>query len=337
MSKRGIMSKLFVSLLATLVVVHTTLSDAPAQPAKVFRIGYVAGRSPATDTDLEPIRRALRQAGYVEGQNLVMEARFTEGKGERYPDLYADLVRLQVDLILVGGGDGTILPAMKATKTIPLVLTGPGSDPVKSGFIQSLARPGGNVTGITNFSNELGGKRLELLKEVIGKGIRVGIIYDPSNPGIAHEVKEDFPVAARALKLELQVWEVKRDPTDFDRIFATMGKQRPDGLYVSSAGAFMNAHRKRVNDLAIKYRLPAMQQSVDFVEAGGLMSYGPDRAESYRRIAYYVDRILKGAKPADLPVEQPTKFEFVVNLKTAKQIGLIIPPNLLARATKIIR
>ena len=335
MSKRGTMSKLFLNLLVALAVGHPTLGDGLAQPAKVFRIGYVAGRSPATDTDLEPIRLALRQAGYVEGQNLVIEARFTEGKGERYPDLYADLVRLQVDLILVGGGDGTILPAMKATKTIPLVLTGPGSDPVKSGFIESLSRPGGNVTGITNFSNELGGKRLEILKEAVPKLARVAVLYNPTLPGISREVKEEFPVAARALKLNLQLWEVKVTG-DFDRVFASTGKL-PDGLYVSSAGSLMNANRKRINDLAIKNRLPSMQQSKDFVEAGGLMSYGADTADSFRRVAYYVDRILKGAKPADLPVEQPTKFEFVINLKTAKQIGLTIPPDLLARATKIIR
>jgi putative tryptophan/tyrosine transport system substrate-binding protein len=225
---------------------------------------------------------------------------------------------------------------MNATKTIPIVLTGPGSDPVKSGFIESLAHPGGNVTGITNFSNELGGKRLELLKEVIGNVTRVAVLYDPSNPGIAREVKEDFLVAARALKLNLQLWEV-RVADDFDRVFAATGKQRPDGLYVSSAGALMNANRKRINDLAIKSRLPSMQQSIDFVEAGGFMSYGPDRADSYRRVAYYVDRILKGAKPADLPVEQPTKFDFIINLKTAKQIGLTIPPEVLARANRLIK
>jgi len=306
------------------------------QVKKVFRIGYIAGRSPSTDTDVEPIRLAMRQSGYIEGQNIVIEYRYTDGKSDRYPELLADLVRIEVDLILVAGGDNLIRPAMKATKTIPLVLTGPGSDPIKSGFIESLGRPGGNVTGITNFSNELGGKRLELLKEAVPKLARVAVLYSPATSGMSREVKEDFPVAARALKLNLQLWEV-RVADDFDRVFAATGTQRPDGLYVSSAGALMNANRKRINDLAIKSRLPSMQQSIDFVEAGGLMSYGADRAHSYQRVAYYVDRILKGAKPADLPVEQPTKFEFVINLKTAKQIGLTIPPDLLARATKIIR
>jgi putative tryptophan/tyrosine transport system substrate-binding protein len=330
MKKKITVLTLSAMLLALCLPVHAQ------QLKKVFRIGYIAGRSPSTDTDVEPIWLALRQLGYIEGQNIAIEYRYTDGKSDRYPELLADLVRLKVDLILVGGGDNTIRSAMNATKTIPLVLTGQGSDPVKSGFVESLSRPGGNVTGITNFSNELGGKRLEILKETVPKLVRVAVLYNPTLPGISREVKEDFPVAARALKLNLQLWEV-RAADDFDRVFASTGKQLPDGLYVSSAGALMNANRKRINDLAIKSRLPSMQQSINFVEAGGLMSYGPDRANSYRRVAYFVDRILKGAKPADLPVEQPTKFEFVINLKTAKQIGLTIPPDLLARATKIIR
>jgi putative tryptophan/tyrosine transport system substrate-binding protein len=324
------------SILVAAMLLALGVTAEAQQPKKVFRIGYIAGRSPSTDTDVEPIRLAMRQSGYIEGQNIVIEYRYTDGKRDRHPELFADLVRLKVDLILVAGGDNIIRAAMNATKTIPLILTGPGSDPVKSGFIESLARPGGNVTGITNFSNELGGKRLELLKEVIGNVTRVAVLYDPSNSGTAREVKEDFPVAARALKLSLQLWEV-RVADDFDRVFAATGKQRPDGLYVSSAGALMNANRKRINDLAIKSRLPSMQQSIDFVEAGGLMSYSPDQADSYRRVAYYVDRILKGAKPADLPVEQPTKFELVINLKTAKQIGLTIPPEVLARANRLIK
>ena len=281
MKKAGLSSILIaVTLLAVAVTAEAQ------QPKKVFRIGYIAGRSPSTDTDVKPIRLAMRQSGYIEGQNIVIEYGYTDGKSYRYPELLADLVPFKVDLILVAGGDNTIRAAMNATKTIPIVLTGPGSDPVKSGFIESLAHPGGNVTGITNFSNELGGKRLELLKEVIGNVTRVAVLYDPSNPGIAREVKEDFLVAARALKLNLQLWEV-RVADDFDRVFAATGKQRPDGLYVSSAGALMNANRKRINDLAIKSRLPSMQQSIDFVEAGGFMSYGPDRADSYRRVAYY--------------------------------------------------
>ena len=324
------------SILIAVVMITVAVVAEAQQSKKTFRIGYIAGRTPSTDTDVEPIRLALRESGYVEGQNIVIEHRYTDGKSGRYPELLADLVRLKVDLILVAGGDATIRAAMNATKTIPLVLTGPGSDPVKSGFIESLARPGGNVTGITNFSNELGGKRLEMLKGVIGNGTRVAVLYNPSLPGIGREVNEDFPIAARALKLNLELWEA-RVAQDFDRVFALTNKPRPDGLYVSSAGALMNANRKRIADLAIKSRLPSMQQGLDFVEAGGLMYYGANRADSYRRIAYIVDRILKGTKPADIPVEQPTKFEFVINLKTAKQIGLTIPPNVLARADKVIK
>jgi len=197
--KRAAMPSILVAV--TLLAVAVTAEA--QQPKKVFRIGYIAGRSPSTDTDVKPIRLAMRQSGYIEGQNIVIEYGYTDGKSYRYPELLADLVRFKVDLILVAGGDNTIRAAMNATKTIPIVLTGPGSDPVKSGFIESLAHPGGNVTGITNFSNELGlgGKRLELLKEVIGNVTRVAVLYDPSNPGIAREVKEDFLVAARALKL----------------------------------------------------------------------------------------------------------------------------------------
>lgn len=268
------MKKKNVGLLLAIVILATTSPAQAQQAKKVFRIGYVAARSPSTDTDIEPTRRALRQYGYIDGQNIVIELRYTERISDRSPELYADLVRLNVDLILVGGGDNLIRPAIKATKTIPLVLTGPGSDPVKSGFIESLSHPGGNVTGITNFSNELGGKRLELLKEAVGKLTHLAVLYNPSNPGTAREVKEDFPVAARALKLNLLLWQVTA-AEDFEKLFAAKGKQRPDALYVSSAGALMNANRNRINDLIIKSRLPSMQQNMDFVEAGGLMSYGP--------------------------------------------------------------
>ena len=192
-------------------------------------------------------------------------------------------------------------------------MVGAGLDPVEAGLVESLARPGGNVTGITNLTRELGGKRLELLKEAVPKVARVAVLYDPAIPGSVHEVKEVLPVAARALRLTLQSWEV-RDADDFERVFAAMGKQRPDGLYVSS-GPLMRANRKRIAGFALKSRLPSMYASREFVDAGGLMSYGADLADSYRRVAYYVDKILKGAKPADLPVEQPTKFEFVINLK----------------------
>ena len=209
-------------------------------------------------------------------------------------------------------------------------MVGTGSDPVEAGLIESLARPGGNVTGLTNLTGELGGKRLELLKEAVPKLARVAVLYDPAIPGSVVEVKELLPVAARALRVTLQPWEV-RGADDFERVFAAIGKQRPDGLYVTS-GPLMTANGKRIADFALKSRLPSVYQNREYVDAGGLMSYGADLADSYRRIAVYVDKILKGAKPADLPVEQPTKFELVINLKTAKQIGLTIPQRVLGRA-----
>jgi putative ABC transport system substrate-binding protein len=245
-------------------------------------------------------------------------------------------MRLKVDIIVVAGGTITIQAAKNATKTIPVVMLARGSDPVEAGLVASLARPGGNVTGLTLLSRELGGKRLELLKEAVPKISRVAVFYDPAFRPSVIDVKDVLPVAARALGLSLQPWEI-RSADDFDRVFAAMGKQRADGLYVPAAGSLIRSNQKRIAGLALKNRLPSVYDDRESVDAGGLMYYGADQAESYRRVAYYVDRILKGAKPADLPVEQPMKFEFVINLKTAKQIGLTIPPEVLARATKIIR
>jgi len=214
-------------------------------------------------------------------------------------------------------------------------MSGQGIDPVEAGLVESLARPGGNVKGLTNLTGELGGKRLELLKEAVPKVARVAVLYDPALVGSPREMKEDLPVAARALKLTLQPWEV-RTADDFDRVFAELNKQRPDGLYVSG-GPLMFSNQKQTVGFALKRRLPSMHGSRAAVDAGGLIYYGADIADNYRRVAYYVDRILKGAKPADLPVEQPTKFELVINLKTAKQIGLTVPPEVLARANKVIK
>jgi len=228
-----------------------------------------------------------------------------------------------------------IQAAKNATKTIPIVMVGAGLDPVKAGFIDSLARPGGNVTGLTLLSRELGGKRLELLKEAVPKVARVAVLYDSANRAQVLELKEVLPVAARALGLTVQPWEV-RAADDFDKVFAALSKERPDGLYVLG-GPLMFANEKRTAGFALKSRLPSVYSNREAVDAGGLMSYGADLADSYRRVAYYVDKILKGAKPADLPVEQPTKFELVINLKTAKQIALTIPPNVLARADRVIR
>ena len=306
------------------------------QPKKVPRIGYLSSSDPASEsTRAEAIRLALRELGHIEGQNIAIEYRYAEGKLDRHPELAAELVRLKVDIIVVAGGPTPIRAAKNATKTIPIVMVGGGIDPVKAGLIESLARPGGNVTGITNLSRELGGKRLELFKEAVPKLARVAVLYDPAITGAAREVKEDLPIAARALKLTIQPWEI-RDADGFEKVFAALNKQRPGGLYVPSGGAVRIAN-KRIADFALKSRLPSMYGSKEPVEAGGLMSYGADLAESYRRVAYFVDRILKGTKPAELPVEQPMRFELVVNLKTAKQIGVTIDPNLLVRATKIIR
>jgi putative ABC transport system substrate-binding protein len=246
-------------------------------------------------------------------------------------------VRLKVDIILVGGGPIPIRAAKNATKTIPIIMVGVGLDPVEAGFVESLARPGGNVTGLTNLSEALGGKRLELLKEVVPKLVRVAVLYDPAIPAPVHNVKEILPAAAHTLGLTIQPWEV-RAAEDFEKVFTALNKQRPDGLYVLDGGPLMRANRKWTVGFALKSRLPSVYtEGREAVDAGGLMYYGADLAESYRRVATYVDKILKGAKPADLPVEQPTKFELIINLKTAKQIGLTIPPNVLARADKVIR
>ena len=306
------------------------------QPKKVHRIGFLSAGDPSIEfAPAEAIRLALHERGYIEGQNIAIEYRYAAGKRDRFPELAAELVGLKVDVIVVVGGNRIIPAAKNATKTIPIVMTGSGLDPVEAGFIDSLARPGGNVTGLTNLGTELGGKRLELLKEAVIKLGRVAVLYDPANPSSVLSVKEVLPVAARALALTIQPWQV-RAADGFEKVFAQMGKQRPDGLYVLG-GALINANHKRTIGFALRSRLPSMYINRNFVEAGGLMSYGADEADIYRRVAYYVDRILKGAKPADLPVEQPTKFELVINLKTAKQIGLTIPPEVLARTNKLIK
>ena len=225
--------------------------------------------------------------------------------------------------------------AKNATKTIPIVMMGQGSDPVRAGHVESLARPGGNVTGLTNLNRELGGKRLELLKEAVPKLSRVAVLYDPTAPGPVLEVKEDLPIAARALKLTILPSEA-RAADDFEKVFAAMSKERPDGLVVTG-GTVMRPNLKRIAGFALKSRLPSVSSSEEFVDAGGLMSYAADDADNYRRVAIYVDKILKGAKPGDLPVEQPTKFELVINLKTAKQIELTIPQRVLGRADRVIK
>jgi putative ABC transport system substrate-binding protein len=324
----------FICLLPTVLLPTGSLEA--QQPKKVFRIGYLSVVDPATDAPrAEGIRLALRELGYIEGQNIAFEYRYESGPTGQ-PEHAAELVRLKVDLIVVAGGDGPIQRAINATKTIPIIMTGPGSDPVKAGFIESLARPGGNVTGMTSLNRDLGGKRLELFKEAVSKLSRVAVLYDPAIPGTAREVKEDLPGAARALKLTVQPWEL-RIAEDFERVFAALDKDRPDGVYLPGGGRLVRTNVKRIGSFVLKNRLPLLYSESEDVAAGGLMRYGADLADNYRRVAIYIDKILKGAKPADLPVERPTKFELVINLKTAKQIGLIIPPNVLARADRVIR
>jgi putative tryptophan/tyrosine transport system substrate-binding protein len=329
--------KRFVGLLTISVTLAACGTVALAQqPKKVFRIGYLSSFESAFESSrAEAIRLALREHGYIEGQNIAIEYRYSEGKQERYPELMAELVRLKVDIIVAAGGAGLVRAAKNATKTIPIVMVGGGADPVEAGLIESLARPGGNVTGITLLVGELSGKRLELFKEAVPKLARVAVLYNPAMLSSAHEVKEALPVAARTLGVTVRSWEV-RTAGGFESVFAALDKQRLDGLYVSGS-PLMYASGKRIVGFALKSRLPSMYQNKEAVDAGGLMSYGADLADSYRRVAIYVDKILKGAKPADLPIEQPTKFELVINLKTAKQIGLTIPQRVLGRADRVIR
>jgi putative ABC transport system substrate-binding protein len=330
------MRKILIRLALCPLLLALSVPIDAQQPKKVPRIGYLSGLDPASEsTRSEGIRLALRERGYIEGQNIAIEYRYAEGKLDRHSELVAELVRLKVDIIVAAGGTALARAAKNATKTMPIVMVGSGGDPVAEGLVESLARPGGNVTGITNLIGELGGKRLELLKEAVPKIARVAVLYDPAIPPSVLEVKEVLPVAVHALGLTLQPWEV-RSADDFERVFAALNKQRPDGLYVLQ-GPLMNASQKRIAGFALKSRLPSVYALREAVDAGGLIYYGADLVDSYRRVAYLVDRILKGAKPADLPVERPTKFELVINLKTAKQIGLTIPQSMLYRADKVIK
>ena len=322
-------------LLCALPFVLCLPADAQ-QPKKIPRIGYLAARNQANDAArVEGVRRGLRELGYTEGQNIAIEYRYGEGKSDRFSELATELVRLKVDAIVVAGGDLLVRAVFNATKTIPVIMTGGGADPVGAGFVKSLARPGGNFTGLTNLVMELAGKRLELFKEAVSRLVRVAVIHDQASPATGTELKEVLPAVARAQKMTIQTWEV-RAQDDFDNVFAAIEKQHPDGLYVST-GALLNSNRKRIVSFALKNRLPSVYGRTEYVTEGGLMYYGADVADSYRRVAYYVDKILKGAKPADLPVEQPTKFEFVINLKTAKALNLTIPQSVLYRADRVIR
>ena len=300
------------------------------QPGKVPRIGYQSAGSSGERE--EAFRQGLREQGYVEGQNIVIEWRFAQGKPDQVPRNAAELVQLKIDVIVTGGSTDT-RAAKGATSTIPIVMTNDG-DPVGTDIVASLARPGGNITGLATLSSELDGKRLELLKETLPGLSQVVALRGPG-PQRSSVTQKETEVAARSLGLKLQFQDVK-EPDDLNRAFEAITKARSGALIVTG-GPFGRANRKRIVEFAAKSRLPAIYYRRDFVEDGGLMSYDANRNDLSRRAAVFVDKILKGAKPADLPVEQPTKFEFIVNLKAAKQIGLTIPPNVLARADRVIR
>src|SRR5262244_2073862 len=298
------------------------------QAKKVSRIGFLAvsGDHNTPGPWVEAFRQGLRDLGYTEGKNIVVEYRYIEGKLNRIPSLVAELVQLKVDVLVVVALSA-ILAAKQATKTIPIVMVAT-VDPVATGLIDSLAHPGGNVTGLTRLQRELSGKRLELLTEVIPGISRVGVLWETDDPAAAIAFKE-YDAAAHALKIQLQSLEVRGPNPDLEGVFQTAAKGRANALITVSNVLLSSRYPKQIANLAIKNRLPSMSENSRFVEAGGLMSYSANDAESYRRAAVYVDKILKGTKPADLPIEQPTKFEFVINLKTAKQIGLMIPQSVL--------
>jgi len=304
------------------------------QPAKkIPRVGFLSLTPAKVQKDrVEAFREALRKLGYVEGQNINIEYRYGDNKSERMPGLAAELVHLNVDVIVTTGSSAT-RPAKEATTAIPIVMMS-DNDPVGSGIVASLARPGGNITGLTNISRDLGDKRLELLKEIVPKLSRVAVFRDLTNVTEVIGVDEIEPTA-RVLKIQTQRFELAK-AEDFDGQFQAIMKWRPGGLMIAG-GPLMNGHRKRIVEFAAKNKLPAMYNREEFVDAGGLVSYATSFIDLTRRAATYVDKILKGAKPPDLPVEQPIKFELVINLKAAKQIGLTIPPNVLVRADKVIK
>ena len=303
------------------------------QPTKIPRIGYLIVAFPSTAAAAtEAFRQGLRELGYVEGKNIVIEYRYAEGKLDRLAALAAELVRLQVDVI-VSGGSLTTRAAKQATDTIPIVMAA-DSDPVRNGFVASLARPGGNVTGLASLTPEISGKRLELLKETIPRLSRLAVLGSSTEPGNALSLRET-ELAARAFGVQIQYLEVP-DPKEVRAAFQALRRGRADAILVLS-GTVVNQRRAEIVDLAVKNRLPAIYYAPVWVEDGGLMSYGPSFNDLNRRAAHFVDRILKGAKPANMPVEQPTKFELVINLRTAKQIGLTIPPLVLTLANRVIR
>jgi ABC-type uncharacterized transport system substrate-binding protein len=329
------MRKAVLSILLVVVLLAVAVIVEAQQVGKIFRIGFLDGGTASGSAGLlETFRQELRKLGWIEGKNIAIEYRFAEQRPERPPELAADLVRLKVDLIVVSAGP-VVLAAKKATTTIPIVMTN-AADPVGVGLIASLARPGGNVTGLASLSPELGTKRLEILKDGVPKLHRVGLVWmSGGGTGQALQMKELGP-AALALKLKLEEIETQPDAQGLESAFQT-AKQKQVGAIMATATRPFFAERKRIVELAGKYRLPAIYPQKEFVDEGGLMSYGFDTTDLYQRAAHYVDKILKGTKPADLPVQQATKFEFVINLKAAKQIGLTIPVRVLERANKVIK
>jgi len=328
------MKKKILGLTFSMLLLPLMLPVHGQQPGKIPRIGFLQRRVAPTPTNPDPLgeafKQGLRDLGYIERKNILVEHRYGEGSDDRLRSLVAELVQLKVDLMVIPTRQG-IQMAKQATTTIPIIMVTP-ADPVASGFIDSLARPGGNITGITRLTRDLSGKRLELLTEAVPGISRVGILTGSTTTTV-----EAFEAAARALKkLTIHLLEVRGPNPDFDGAFQAANKGRVNAL-VTTRDAVTAGYLKQIADLAIKHRLPSMNEDSPYVEAGGLMSYAANDADQFRRAASYVDKILKGAKPADLPVEQPTKFEFVINLKTAKQIGLAIPPNVLARADKVIK
>jgi putative ABC transport system substrate-binding protein len=326
-------AKVFSLALAGMLVALWSSVEAQ-QVKKIPRIGYLAtGSATAGKNNAEAFRNGLRELGYIEGKNILIEYRYAEEKQDRVPSLVAELLQLKVDLIFAPSLPG-IRAAKQATNTIPIVMM-TIQDPVALGLVDSLARPGGNITGLTTLSRELSGKRLELLMEVVPHASRVGVLWDANAPGPILALKE-YEAAATALKIQLQSLEVRGPNPDLDGVFQAAAKKRTSAL-ITIANPVLSRHQKRIAGLAIKNRASSMCESTAYVETGCLMSYSANSADQYKRAAVYVDKILRGAKPADLPVEQPTKFEFVINLKTAKQIGLTVPPNVLARADRVIR
>jgi putative tryptophan/tyrosine transport system substrate-binding protein len=322
------------SILVAVVLLALGVTADAQQPTKVPRIGLLVSASASTDQHrAAAFSKGLRDLGYVEGQNIAVEYRFAEGNVDELPALAAELVRLRVDIIVVEGGQG-VRAAQQASSTIPIIMT-TVSDPVALGFAASLAKPGGNITGLTVLAPELGGKRLELLKEVVPRLSRVAVLRGQEALSSSAQIKE-IQVAARALGLQLYPMEWRGGADKLPAAFSAATSARVGALIVLSDPRML-ANRHRIAELSIKNRLPNVYQASEFAEAGGLMSYGTNFADLFRRAAIFVDKILKGTKPADLPVEQPTKFEFVINLKTAKQIGLTIPPNVLVRADKVIK